>query len=263
VHVNSHQGMNIDLSERFPHLARAPIVEAVIHWRARSESMQNQEQIKTALQSKLSDYPELLTLRTLMLTTEVGPECASQAQSAKWHGFRLTSRDGRNIAQFTRDGFVFSRISPYENWERFSSEAQRLWRVYVELAEPSEVERLGVRFINRITPVALDRLDDILINPPRSPEPLPLLIEEFLYRSLYNVPGQPYRVSVTQTTQPPNPPESDSIGLIVDIDVFADATMEPNSDSMERRLQEMRWLKNKVFFSLFIDRALEQFKERK
>ena len=52
------------------------------------------------------------------------------------------------VAQFTRNGFVFSRLKPYEGWETFEAEAKRLWCIYRELAEPSEVQRLGVRFIN-------------------------------------------------------------------------------------------------------------------
>ena len=55
-----------------------------------------------------------------------------------------------HIAQFNKDAFVFSRLNPYEDWERFSGEALRLWGIYCELLKPSEVRRVGLRFINRV-----------------------------------------------------------------------------------------------------------------
>ncbi len=159
--MNARPLFKIDLSERFPHLARAPIVEAVIHWRARSEEKLKRDELRQQLVSALADYPTVKTQHELHLESALGPDGAAVSRRDEWHGFRLESADGRNIAQFTRNGFVFSRVTPYEDWDRFAAEAKRLWQIYVELAKPSEIERLGVRFINRIVPADLNKLDDI------------------------------------------------------------------------------------------------------
>jgi len=259
--MSIRRGFKIDLSERFPHLAGAPIVEAVIHWRGRSEKELPREEWLEQLKVKLPDYPIVQPQQELQLEAQLGPDGAAQAQRTRWLGFRLESADRRYIAQFTRNGFVFSRVAPYENWDSFAAEAKRLWKIHLELAGPAEIERLGVRFINRIVPVELDKLHEILMQPPESPAALGLPIGEFLHRNLLSVPGYPYRVNAIQTSQPPVPPETDAIGLILDIDVFTTQTTELNAAVVDHQLAEMRWLKNKAFFSLLTKKTIERFEE--
>jgi hypothetical protein len=52
----SSTGFNLDLSEPFEHLANAPIVEAVIHWRARSGKVIEPVVFLGQLREKLPDY---------------------------------------------------------------------------------------------------------------------------------------------------------------------------------------------------------------
>lgn len=190
---------------------------------------------------------------------DLAVDSASQETVAYWDGFRLVSEDRRKIARFARNGFAFSQIAPYGNWERFASEAKRLWGIFVAHANPVQVERLGVRFINRVSRVSIESLDRVLRFPPPNLDRPSLPLEEFLNRSLYKVPGHPFRVNVTQTTQPVLSSDENAPALIVDIDVFMTATIEPMSSSLDDRLEEMRWLKNKVFFSVFSDEAINRF----
>lgn len=249
----------IDFNESFPHLDHAPIVEAVIHWRARAEKTLEPEKLLQELKDRLPEYPITRSQQKVQLETQISPSGSSQAQRATWLGFRFESENRRHIAQFTRDGFVFSRVTPYVDWEHFEDEAKRLWKIHVEHTEPLEIERLGVRFINRLVPVELDRLDEILTLPPRPPDSLPLPIGEFLHRSQFAVPGSPYRINVIQTNQPPAPPETDAVGLILDIDVFTTTTTLP--EEVDKRLKEMRWLKNKAFYSLLTPETVKRLQE--
>ncbi|MFH1746388.1 MAG: TIGR04255 family protein, partial [Planctomycetota bacterium] len=230
---------------------------------ARSEKVLQREELLNELQARLPDYPNVKTQQEIQLETQIGSDGAAQTQRTQWQGFRLESADQPYIAQFTRNGFVFSRITPYENWNSFTKEAKRLWQIHVELTEPSEIERLGVRFINRIVPIELDKLDKILTLPPQHPASLTLPIGEFLHRSRFTVPGYPYILNIIQTTQPPSPPETDSLGLIMDIDVFTTQTVDLNEATLDSRLAEMRWLKNKAFYSLLTLQTIERFKESK
>lgn len=257
--MNAGSEFKIDLMEEFPHLDRAPIVEAVIHWRARGRKELQRDGLSDELKSK-SGYPTVKTQKEVQLEAEIGPQGASQAQRAHWHGLRLESADSRNIAQFTRNGFVFSRLAPYEDWNRFAEEATRLWQVHVEIAEPVGIERLGVRFINRISPIQLSEVDETLALAPRCPGSLALPIQEFLHRSRFNVPKTPYNISIIQTTQPAGATEIGEIGLILDIDVFTTSTIEMNNQDIDSRLADMRWLKNKAFFNLMTPQAIDQFK---
>src|SRR5207245_2893177 len=97
----------------FPHLPAAPIVEAVIHWVARATKPFQREELQKQLAERLPDYPDSQPQQQLQLETRFGPEGATtQTRHESWHGFRLTSPDKRYVVQFTREGMVFSRLTP-------------------------------------------------------------------------------------------------------------------------------------------------------
>ncbi len=228
--------MKIDVVEQFEHLARAPIVEAVIDVRARAEAAWEEQVVSEMLKPKLPDYP-------------LG------------RGLRFQSADGRHIAQFNRDGFVFSRLPPYENWEHLRDEALRLWRIHEDVARPTEVLRIDLRFINRIMlPPHEVRFEDYIQPYAEPPRGLNLPFLGFLHADTLAVTGYPYAINVVRTIQPPQDPHTDRIGLILDIDVFTTQPSELREGSIEARLTEMRWLKNKVFFGSITDKALDSFR---
>jgi uncharacterized protein (TIGR04255 family) len=49
-------------------------------------------------------------------------------------------------------------------------------------------------------------------------------------------------------------------GLILDIDVFTTQGFDLDESILGRRLLEMRWLKNKVFFGSITGKALQMFR---
>ena len=54
-------------------------------------------------------------------------------------------------------------------------------------------------------------------------------------------------------------PDHDRIGIILDNDVFTVDPFEFQQEVLERRLAEMRWLKNKAFFGIISKKALATF----
>ncbi len=176
----------------------------------------------------------------------------------------MTSVDNLHIAQFNRDGFVFSRLQPYDNWKCFTEEGLRLWQVYLDLAGPSEVERLGVRFINQIS---LNRVSDIVkISSKQSKclDSLGLPLASFFHLDTYDVPEHPYGINVAQTIQPPTLPDKGEFGLILDIDVFTKDAFECADEILREHLPKMRLLKDEAFFSLIKPKAIDSFRmERK
>lgn len=252
-----------DWNESFPHLAEAPIVEAVIHWRARASvgfDPTSLPQLRERLTDRLPGYPECRPQHHLELEAQFAGGTASHAQRQTWEGFRLTSADERNIVQFTRDGVVVSRLTPYEDWDSFASEASQAWQAFVELATPAEVQRLGVRYINRINLASPNEARSYLANPPECLEPLGLPARQFLHQSLHDVPGHPYQINVTQTLQIPSLPKTSEWGLIVDIDVGTTQVIAVDTIGLDRCLTQMHWLKNKAFFSLLSEKAVQSLR---
>lgn len=241
-------------------LANAPVLEAVIHWRARSETQLVPQELLKQLTGKLPDYPVVSPQHELEMEFTAGPEGASHSQKAHWKGFRLESEDKLHIAQFGRNGFAFSRLKQYDDWSQFTGEAIRLWEIYVEIAEPIEIERLGIRFINMIEVANPAKLASWLVNPPQSPEGLNLPVQNFVHQTRYSIPDHPYGLNVVQVIQPSANSPGGSLSLILDLDVSTDQLpVESNDSQMMERLEDMRWIKNKAFQSYMTEAAITKF----
>lgn len=130
--------LSINRKEQFQHLPHAPIVEAVIDIRAHPEAAFEETMLKAQLEAKLGGYRFLDSMQHLQVQHAVNPQVGAPVgpiiREPGWQGLRFQSGDQKHIAQFNRNGFVFSRLEPYESWEQLYTEGMRLWAVYVELA---------------------------------------------------------------------------------------------------------------------------------
>lgn len=254
--------VTINLSESFPHLPRAPIVEAVIEIRARAQTPWEEPAISACLKPKLPDYPAAHAQHEFREEVTVDQQGKTEHvhHDLGLKGLRFQSADKLHVVHFNRDGFVFSRLQPYDHWEQFSGEAIRLWQLHCELAKPCEIERLGLRFINRILIAAEEvRLEDYLKVSPQAPPGLDLAFAGFIHHDTLVVPGHEYGVNLIRTIQP-QVPDGGGIGVILDIDVYTTQPFEFEAGLLKHRLAEMRWLKNKVFYGSITDKAVERFR---
>jgi uncharacterized protein (TIGR04255 family) len=256
--------LKIDLTENFPLLARAPIVEAVLDIRARAEAPWEESAVSERLRKELPDYPVVQSKREIRHEVKIdkGQPAKQSIKDMGWKGLQLQSGDKRHIAQFHRDGFVFSRLQPYQSWNQFRNEALRLWRIHQAVAQPADIHRLGLRFINRILLPKGSCIENYLQIIPKPPIGLELPFAGFFHHETLNVPGYPYSINMVRTMQPPqgSPPEVGA-GLILDIDVFTiTPPLEAQNAMMEQRIEEMRWLKNRAFFGSITTKALEEMR---
>lgn len=246
------RAFGIDFKRKFPHLRNAPIVEAVIEFKARAGTPWDEENVTRALDGAMQEYskPEGLYGGSLRLSVRHDPAGVSGVsrsaidQESGWIGLRFKSADGLQIAHFTRDGFLFTRLKPYLDWSQLSTEAIRLWEVHARIAGITRIQRIGVRFINRIeVPAGPLNLDRYFRGFSVAPADLPL--SEFLHRDVLSVPRHPYRIIMIRTAQPLA--GRDGAALIVDIDAFDESPVQPQSDVLARKLADLRWLKNYAF----------------
>jgi uncharacterized protein (TIGR04255 family) len=251
---------SIDLSEEFPALAHAPSIEAAIHWQAPASRTLNPETLREELAKRLPDYPIFQAQHGLEVSATGLPDGSTEIfQRTQWSGFRLQDAQSHHVAQFTTTGVVFSRLQPYEEWTSFQSEAIRFWDIFLELAQPTTLNRLGVRYINSIPLSNGEQPSVYLKTAPSLPPGIALSSESFFHQDMYRVPGYPYYVNWVRTIQVQGSDPLDGRALIVDIDVFTTDLLELNQGTLKQRLREMRWLKNKVFFSCITETALERF----
>ncbi len=259
---NSHPNpmdtpLKINWDETFPHLAKPPIVEAVIHWQARAERPFDLEEWMAALSTSMTGYGVPEPIRQFEAMMFVQGDAYSSSHKQHVDGFRFASDDNLQIAQIKRDGVVFSRLKPYQDWEQFTGEALRIWQIFLDFAAPIEIERLGVRFINHLPSVGAKSLEQVLQDPPNRPANLPL--EEFVYQSIFRVPEQPFAIRVIKLMPPQVPSSSESAGLFLDCEVYSTKPLTCDPEAVNNALTNMRSLKNRIFFTLLTDEAIRDF----
>jgi uncharacterized protein (TIGR04255 family) len=255
----------INLDDQFENLPNAPIVEAVIDIRCRAEVALEETTLKTQLAEKLVDYQYLDAVHDFKVEQQVHlreelPE-EPIIRRLGWKGIRfIASDDKKHIAHFNRDGFRFSRLEPYLSWDNLFEEGMRLWSIYVDIAQPSEIHRIGLRYINRIqlppNELHFEKYLQPTVQPPMG---LDLPFQGFLHQDTLAVPGYLYAINIIRTIQPPVSPTAQGMGLILDIDAFTTQGFALDPSLMEKRMLELRWLKNKVFFGSVTPEALKLF----
>lgn len=250
----------IEPSREFPHLPGAPIVEAVIHWRASPGNVLERDALKNELEGRFSGY-SLHEQQRIQAAFTASADGLEASQHRRWGGFRLTSADQKYVCQVTPTAVVFSRLSPYEDWSRFAGEALRFWDGFVELATPVALDRLGVRFINQIELSESEQASDVVNEPPALPESIGLRPEAFFRQDTIALPGYPYRVNLVRAIQGPDPPLVPRKSLFVDIDVFTREPITVDRSAVDQHLNEMRFVKNWIFFN-FVKDAEKRFAEQ-
>ncbi|MBI4658309.1 MAG: TIGR04255 family protein [Verrucomicrobia bacterium] len=107
-------------------------------------------------------------------------------------GYLFVSKADGKIVQARRDGFTFNKLRPYSNWETFSAEAKELWERYVALARPSSVQRVALKYLNRIAlPLPLHDLREYCLLFPDLPPALPQGMSELFLRVALPVADAP------------------------------------------------------------------------
>ena len=249
--------IQIDLRTRFPRLTHAPIVEAVIAFTARPERAWARELIEPALGRALPDYPVVEPQGLLHAEIRGGAAAppAATVEDLGWIGFRVKSADGTRLAAFDRDGFRFSQLQPYDTWDVFEIEALRLWAIHKQLASPGTVERLGVRFINRIDLPPSASIADFLRDPPRAPGELELALAGSLDHRRFRLPGHPYAANLIRALD--LNPALGTTAIVVDIDVYLQDVGDDHAE-LRAHLAKLRWLKNELFYSVITDEAVRR-----
>ena len=139
----------IDLTEQFPSLQHAPIVEAVIQFHAPTRTVIEPPALRTILEQQFAGYA--VSDQVQFETGLTGsPGNMEVRQKTQWDGFRLTSDDGKHICQWKRNCLVFSRLQPYVSWAQFMDTALPFWELYQKTADPQLIEVIGVLLIYQI-----------------------------------------------------------------------------------------------------------------
>lgn len=241
------------------HLAKAPITEAVVDFRVITPKCFQAEafrEVKEKLKSRFPEVEEQTGFQGQFGFRDGKPE--SSVRSVGLRGYFLKSEDGLNVAQFRVDGFTFNRLRPYTTWDLVSADALELWDLYLEVARPEKVTRLALRYINRLElpQDALQEASSYLASPQQLPKGIPQTLRSCLARVVLedDRPGG-LLANISQAFTK----EAGNTILILDIDAYKEAEIDPKSREIPEILEQLRDLKNRIFFGSLTDRVLTGF----
>jgi uncharacterized protein (TIGR04255 family) len=184
--------------------------------------------------------------------------CRSAAESAHV-GLRLHSADEKYVVQFRVAGFTLSRLPPYEKWGSLLDEARRIWAIYVQALAPKRVVRVATRFINNLNlpletgesfKTYIHKLVDV-------PDEAPQIVETFFQRFHLVEAASGARVILTLALD--GMPPAGGIPVILDVDAFIAANLNPADGDLWTILERLRELKNRSFFGTITEQAAELY----
>lgn len=243
------------------HLPHAPIVEAVLNISAVLHESVDQEKL-AAFQGRLGGaYPTKQVRATWMSQVELRPGSPPVTKSSAGPiGYLFTSADGQHVVQARKDGFGFSRLKPYQDWESLSSEARKLWKAYAAWTKPSKVTRVSLRYINRIElPLPLGDFKEYILTGPEIAPELPQGLATFFFRAVIPDERTQALAVITETIEEVDDSKG-KLPLILDIDVFRHGSFAVADDKLWPMFKQLHDLKNRVFFGSITAKAKELFK---
>lgn len=240
-------------------LSRPPITEALVDLRVTLPPSFSADAFRQAKAELASSYPQLEEMRQFETTIELnaGKPPATAYRYQGLLGLKFTTSDGRQVAQFRKDGFTLNRLHPYTSWSELQPEALRLWSVYARLARPNAVRRIALRYINRIDlPLDGDLTQYLEVAPPRFPGGEGL-VSDYVMRVTTRDPASGTTSTVAQSLQ--RAPGRPTRMLTADIDVYELRDAATGEATLGPILDRLRNIKNRIFFGMITDKLVAQF----
>lgn len=240
------------------HLSRAPIAEALIDIRVLPREGIAADVFIPLKNNLANTYPKSSPMRSFEARFQMDQGKVSAENTVQSNvGWLFEAQGRKSVAQFRVDGFTYNKLQPYTRWEDVFSEAYRLWHLYVDTAKPLEVTRMAVRYLNRLQLPAATELRDYLEAPPLLPAPIPQTIREFLTRVVVFDTNRNASAIITQALEAAL--DVRVTPVLLDIDAFREAAIRPDDASMPQIFEQLRRLKNDIFYASITEKTVEMY----
>lgn len=242
------------------HYTKAPITEALIDIQFEGEAV-SATSLTDINALEADQYPTKRPLYISSITLDGGSE---QQPPITKHtddqmGWAFISANKLQVWQARRNGFTFSRLAPYEQWDSFRDEARRLWKITRDAFRPETITRIGVRYINRIViPLPLKDFKDYLLTVPEIAPSLTQSVSSFFMQ--LHIPQEDI-LSLLVLNQQLIPPRDlisvTSIPIVLDIDLFRFVDIPQEDDKIWELFELLRTKKNNIFEGCITDATRE------
>lgn len=237
---------------------RAPITEAVVEFR--SATPVDEKKRKKALKhlSKLyADHNPVVLKNIKVEITDGDPKTQTTDSILN----KFSSGDMTQQLHITNNSFLVSQLAPYTGWEQFKLRIMRDWDTWRKAVNFQPIERVGMRYINRIDlPItgSLVQYEDYVTVYPA----LPALLDPCAYHSVYvRVLLEDIQSELNLKSAVVESPLPDHLAIVVDLDIVRMYQTPPNDEELYSFISQARTKKNEIFEASITDKARELFSQ--
>lgn len=236
--------------------SNAPIAEAIIDLRVKLPEGVAISDVLRSHSGQEDAYPQKKDLNRFVGQFEISQQAPSTSATADHIGFSFASSDEKQVYVARLDGFTASRLAPYDRWEHFRNEARRLWDVYRSAVRPTCIERIAVRYVNRLNlPGERVELKDYLRTSPEVSPDLPQGLEGFFLQVRIPHPDIKCTSLLNETGVPP--PHLGVVSVVLDIDLFRTEDVPQDEGGLWNLFEALHERKNDIFEACITNRTRE------
>lgn len=243
---------------QYPQLTNPPIVEAMIDVQVSFPPPVALNMLENLHLKFQANYPKKRTEHLTQLSVESKGELLQTTADKGIRGYHFLSQDEKSIIQVRRDGFTFNKLAPYHSWKDILGTAKPAWDVFRIAFPQAAITRIGLRYLNQISLPLVGgkiKLENYFKASISGPTMEGLATSSFLVRYILNDNTTNLQANWTLAHQPSSKPTN--LNVVLDIDVFQEnktGIIDPFPI-----LEQMRDLKNRLFFNSFTQEGLDLF----
>jgi len=174
---------------------------------------------------------------------------------AKVTSYLYYSEDQKEKLEVSSEGITYINEKPYEGWDTFKEKVLKYISVYADILNNITIKRTSIRFINRFE---LAEFDDpsvyfnTAISSINGDESLPYSLQKYGFKMIFDI-KEGINAVVNQNVDK----HTDCYIYIFDIDVLDWNNLIYNAESFVKILENLRYIKNKIFFSNITGKIIE------
>jgi len=244
--------------------SRPPITEAVIEMRFAVPL--DLTEFEKSVRQLSSVYNHQADIRNVGVALGVPFDGPPQATVSDQIGRRMSSDDLTEIAVLFSTNFAVAQLAPYPGWEDFFKRFLRDWTLWKKAVGYRKIDRVGVRFINRIdVPIANNKSINTPIDEADYLNIYPRLPSSIRPATSYGVQAKlrladiDCELNINSGAVP-----SPLIGYksyLLDFDIFMEPEPPQNDEGLYDLLNRIRLKKNEVFEDCVTEQAKEIFRQ--
>ena len=239
-----------------------PVTEAVI---GINFAVDLSKPVLKSVSDKLSkNYPLHQPLQNVSVKFNLSLEAGKdhKASTEVVEGHRRSSQDMTELALALPNSLVVSQLAPYPSWATFVKRFVRDWKLFKKTVGYRQINRIGVRYINRIDiPVTgpLVNHEQFLNVFPQIPDILSPLIAGAVQTISY---FEDIKCKITLNSGVVESPILNHSSFILDLDFAREIDLPQNDAGILELLEAMRLKKNEVFEACISQRARDEIFNR-